>query len=63
MQEDARKISVELFKNGENQEEIVVLVTPITFDELKKSLPPEFNNIEMPNPAECKYKISLHNCI
>ena len=54
MQEDARKISVELFKNGENQEEIVVLVTPITFDELNKQLPPEFNNIEMPDPAECK---------
>ncbi len=58
VQEDGHVLKVELTKNGENEEEIVVLVTPITFNEYytlyKAPLPSEFDGVELPDPAECE---------
>lgn len=58
VQEDSKHLKVDLTKNGENHEEIVVLVTPITYNEyftLRKSpLPLEFDGVALPDPAECE---------
>ncbi len=58
VQEDSRVLKVELTKNGENQEEVIVLVTPLTFNEFyvlsKGPLPPQFDSVELPDPAECE---------
>ncbi len=58
VKEDGHVLKVDLTKNGENVEEIVVLVTPITFSEYhslyKAPLPSEFDGIELPDAAECE---------
>ncbi len=64
VQEDSRILNVELTKNGENEEEVVVLVTPLTFNEyyvLRKGLlPAQFDSVDLPDPAECKLQGPMH---
>lgn len=55
--ESSGTATIDVTKSGPNMNDIVVLVSPLTYSEfaaMNRSLPSDFVNITMLDPAECK---------
>ena len=57
-EEGTGSVMVRVRKEGTNVGDLVVTVTPLTYDEfdaMNFTLPPEISRNNLPDPAECKY--------
>ena len=53
---EGEDIQVQISKQDENYDPVVMMVTPLTygqFESMGYTFPDEFDNVSLPNPAEC----------